>query len=100
MQRGAPQVRDGGLKCIGTIVQGQQRVAPERDDHRLFRLAQHRRRWCFRTRRQIFNRCPLSPFRHRLRVTPKLSSAFDRPSGVLSLASHALSWRFHDELIP
>lgn len=74
MQCRARQVRDGGLRRIETVVQGQQCVAPERDDQRLFRLAQPGRPGCFRTRLQILNRCPLPPLHHRLRVDAKVAA--------------------------
>lgn len=71
MQRGAGKMRDQRLKGIETIVQRQQRISSESDDHRLAGLAENGRARFLRTGLGVLDRLTLAPLRDRLSVEPK-----------------------------
>ena len=68
MQRRPRQVRDRWLQGIEAVVQRQQRVASEGDDHRLLGLGQHRGPRFRRPGLHVLDRRALAPLRHRLGI--------------------------------
>src|SRR5829696_3557450 len=60
-------MREGGLEGIETVVQRQERVAPERDDDGLLGR-EYRRARLLRAGALVLDRGALLPFGHRLRV--------------------------------
>ena len=74
VQRRTGQVRDRRLQCIEAVIQRQQRMAPECDDHRLFGLCQNGGPRLRRPGLHILDRRALAPFRHRLGVDAPLAA--------------------------
>lgn len=70
VQRGPRQMRDRRLGGVLAVVQRQQRMPPERDDHRLFFDRQRRGLCVLRTGREIGHRSPALPLGDRLLVDP------------------------------
>jgi hypothetical protein len=63
-------MRDRRLERVEAVIERQQRMAAERDDQRLFLLAENRRAPFLRVHRRIVDALALAPLRHRLRVDP------------------------------
>lgn len=70
MECRASQMRQGGLQGIETIIERQQRMAPEGDDDRFLLDRQHRGLRLFRASRKISYRVALSPLGNSLGVDP------------------------------
>src|SRR3954466_257765 len=68
MQTGARQGREGGLERVEAVVQRQQRVPPEGDDHGLLFARQHGRARLLGTGALVLDRGALLPLGHGLRV--------------------------------
>ena len=65
-------MRDGRLEGIEAIIKRQKRVAPKRDDGRLFGLREDRRTWLLWASLEIIDRLPFAPLRNRLGINPEL----------------------------
>lgn len=70
VQGRARQARDRRLSSVEAIVERQQGMPSEGDDHRLFLNGQHRRLRLLRTGPFVGDRGSLAPFGHRLLVDP------------------------------
>jgi len=70
VQAGAGQVRDGRLQRIETVVQRQQCVLAEGDDHRLLLPRKHRRAPVLRPHWGVLDEAALAPLLNGLRVDP------------------------------
>ena len=68
MQRRARKMRDRRLQSVKTVIERQQGVPSEGDDHGLFFLAENGRAWLCRPRLSILDRLPLAPLGESLDV--------------------------------
>ncbi len=76
-------MRNGRLKRIEAIIEWQQRMLAERDDHSLLLKRQDCRPRLFGAGRQIGNGCPLPPHRNRLLIDPIVLGK--RPQALLTI---------------
>ena len=68
VQRRPRQMRDARLKRVEAVIERQQGVPPEGDDHRLLFWAQDGRAPLLRSHRRVRNEVALAPLGHRLRT--------------------------------
>ena len=85
MQYRASQMLDQGPKGMTTVVQGQQGVPPEGDDHRPLRLGQHRRARLRGTGLQILGRRQLRHVANVLRLIPNARLSFESDACPLGI---------------
>lgn len=105
MPGGSRQTRNGRLQSIEAVVNRQQAVPPERNDHRLLLDAENRRMGFRRAHGLIGNRGPLTPFLNRGRadriVPSKRPYTRFTPRAKAPLDGPPLSWwRCRGEPVP
>jgi hypothetical protein len=86
-------MRDRRLQGIEAVVQRQQRVAPECDDHRFLGLGQDSRSRLRRASLHILDRRALAPLRHRLGVDAEFPAQLRERSLPLSSLQAAIAGR-------
>lgn len=87
MQRRARQMWDRRLQSIEAVVQRQQCVPPEGDDHCLLVVAQNSGAWLLRAGLLVFDRLAFAPLRNGLWVDPKFPAQLrDRSLRLSSIA--------------